>query len=487
MDSISKLGRLSGAIVAGSIAAWLVLSATSAFAQGMYYKEITKDGRIYVFNVAANAERFEKTGEMGIGVTKPGAGPNGETVVGDNERALQLYFFKHGISEPVPDPVQPIQTVVWRDGKTRITTDGAYLELSTRVQVRFTEESPSDNLSLPVALLPGEDRGSFRIRRFKTKLEGWMIKSWLTYETQLNWPDLVSNNAINANPGAFLEDAAFDIDFTKGKGLFRLHVGQFKPPWGAQEMTSSGNQQFVDRALVSNAFFRGRETGLAAWGTSSNNKFEWRVGMFNGNGRTRTFNDNYNHFQYNARLMWQPNGSQVLNQRAWITGALYSEADHESTTTPIYAVAINFENQNNFGATTAIDQKWNAFSVDGIYKYKGFSSNFMYSLAMRTNEATAAGGPGGSDGSEVEADGYFIQAGYLFHRRTWEVAVRYAENDPSDLIARNIVKETRGALSYYYLRHVLKWQNDFGQVVIQLPAGGETKLFEFRSQLQFIF
>ena len=36
---------------------------------------------------------------MGIGITKPGVGPNGETVVGDNERAMQLYFFKHGISE----------------------------------------------------------------------------------------------------------------------------------------------------------------------------------------------------------------------------------------------------------------------------------------------------------------------------------------------------------------------------------------------------
>ena len=44
---------------------------------------------------------------MGVGITKLGAGPNGETVVGDNERALQLYFFKHGISEPVPDPPAP--------------------------------------------------------------------------------------------------------------------------------------------------------------------------------------------------------------------------------------------------------------------------------------------------------------------------------------------------------------------------------------------
>ena len=483
MDSISKLGRLSRAVVAAGVAAWLVFSATSAFAQGLYYKEITKDGRIYVFNVAANAERFEKTGEMGIGVTKPGAGPNGETVIGDNERALQLYFFKHGISEPVPDPVQPVQTVVWRDGKTRITTDSAYLEMSSRVQVRFTEENPSDNVTLPGALVAGENRGSFRIRRFKTKLEGWMIKTWLTYETQLNWPDLVSNNAINANPGAFLEDAAFDIDFTKGKGLFRLHVGQFKPPFGAQEMTSSGSQQFVDRALSSNVFFRGRETGLAAWGTTTNNKWEWRVGMFNGNGRTRTFNDNYNKFQYNARLMWQPNGSQVLNQRAWITGALYSESDHESTTVPIYAVAVNFENQNNFGATTAIDQKWNAVSVDGIYKYKGFSSNFMYTFAQRTPEGT--GGVG--EGTRFDSNGFFVQAGYAFHRRTWEVAIRHGQTDPSNAVAVNVIKETRGALSYYYLRHVLKWQNDFGLVETQNATTGPQKLWEYRSQLQFIF
>ena len=85
---------------------------------------------------------------MGIGITKPGVGPNGETVVGDNERALQLYFFKHGISEPVPDPRAPVQTIVWRDGKTRITTDNAYLEISNRVQVRFTEEIPDDNTQL---------------------------------------------------------------------------------------------------------------------------------------------------------------------------------------------------------------------------------------------------------------------------------------------------------------------------------------------------
>ena len=84
----------------------VILGAPLVQAQGFYYKEILKDGRIYVFNIAEEADRFEKSGEMGRGITRPGVGPNGETVVADSERALQLFFFKHGISEPVPEPTR---------------------------------------------------------------------------------------------------------------------------------------------------------------------------------------------------------------------------------------------------------------------------------------------------------------------------------------------------------------------------------------------
>lgn len=465
-----NLSRLATSVLCACALVFAVASSVSG--QGLYYKEIAKDGRIYVFNNAANAERFEKTGEMGVGITKPGVGPKGETVVGDNERALQLFFFKHGISEAVPDPPAPVQTVVWRDGKTRITTDNAYLEISSRVQVRFTEELPDDNTQLAGTGGKGDPRGSFRIRRAKFKLEGWMIRPWLTFETQLNFPAITGTNV-----GALLEDAAFDVDFSKGKGLFRVHAGQFKVPYGGQELMSSGNQMFVDRALVSNSFFRGRDTGVALWGATANNKFEWRFGAFNGNGLTRTTNDN-DKFQYNARLMWQPNGSQVLNQRAWVTGALYSESDFESTTAPIYALALNWENQNNFNATTGSDQKWNAVSIDGIYKFKGFSANGMYSFATRKTEA----------GAKSEATGGFIQAGKLFSRRRYEVAFRYGTFDPTDLTARNNTREVRGAFSYYYARHGLKWQNDFGQVDVQAgPTAPSVKTFEIRSQLQFIF
>ena len=103
--SLSQFARRALHLAAAGLV--LVLVAVPAFSQGLYFKEITKDGRIYVFNIEANAERFEKSGEMGVGITMLAAGPNGETVIGDNEKALQLYFFKHNLSVVVQDPPPP--------------------------------------------------------------------------------------------------------------------------------------------------------------------------------------------------------------------------------------------------------------------------------------------------------------------------------------------------------------------------------------------
>lgn len=100
-------------LVLGVLTAALI--ARSAEAQGMYYREIEKDGRIHVFNNAANAERFETTGEMGAAITMAGAGAKGETLVGDSARALELYFFKHNMSVPVQQPAAPAPPApAWR-------------------------------------------------------------------------------------------------------------------------------------------------------------------------------------------------------------------------------------------------------------------------------------------------------------------------------------------------------------------------------------
>ena len=463
-----------------TMAALAVLMAAPVFAQGLYYKEIQRDGRIYVFNNAAEAARFEKTGEMGIGITRPGAGPKGETVIGDNERALQLFFFKHGISEPVPEAQPPVQTIEWRDGKTRITTSVAYLEISNRIMTRYTHEFPDDTITLPGAANPGDSKGSFTIRRAKTKFEGWFwippgpapLIPKLSYEVQLNWSALNS-----ANVAAALEDATLMWDPT-GRGQFRVVGGQFKVPLGRQQLTSSGNQQFVDRSLVSGEFSRGRDTGLAVQGAIWSNKLEYRAGFFNGNGLTRATNDNAS-FQVNARVMWQPNGNQVLAQRAWVSGPLYSESDFESTTVPLYAIAAFYEHNDFHGTTTGVDLKSDLYGIDGIFKFKGFSATGEYYWRHRTPET----------GAEFDSPGGFIQAGMMLNRfRTWEAAVRYGKRDVNDLLPIDDITEIRGAVSYYYRRHTLKFQTDFGQV--KTGRGSTTpdrKDFEVRLQAQFIF
>jgi hypothetical protein len=97
-----RRGLLTVIVVAGGLA----ISA-SAFAQTMFYNEVVKDGRIYVFASGQRYDGFQKSGgaEIGVAITRPGYGPNGETVVFDSEDAINLYNYKHGLAgEYFPKP-----------------------------------------------------------------------------------------------------------------------------------------------------------------------------------------------------------------------------------------------------------------------------------------------------------------------------------------------------------------------------------------------
>jgi phosphate-selective porin OprO/OprP len=467
----------------GMVAGLLLVlgAATGAWAQiqGLFYAEETKDGRIYVFNVKENWERFKASGETGTGITRLGVGPNGETVYADNETALELYFFKHGIQESVERPKPPVQKVEWRDGKTRFTLgDNFYMEMSNRIQPRFTYEMPDDSITLPGTGGGGDGKGSFRIRRAKFKLEGWFYKPTLEFELQLNWTDVVNTPA-----SQFLEDANLDWDVSKKKA-FRVKFGQFKAPYGRQQLTSSGSQQFVDRSIIDGAFNPARETGLSLWGTLGTNKLDWRVMASNGNGRTQVLNDN-DKFLYTARVMWQALGNVRMNQ--WASGALMTEGDlgeSAAANGPLLAIAGQFAHDDRHRISTNNDPKNRTYGADYTFKYKGFASVADANWRHVTPE----------EGAAFDAKGYLGQVSYAWKApgiagaSFWELAFRYAQRDPSDLVADNDQKEIGGAINYYYNRHIMKVQADFRQLEDEAANSGEgTKNKEFRLQLQFIF
>lgn len=448
-------------MVAGALLLAL-MAATSSWAQGMFYAEEQKDGRFFVFNNKGNWERWKASGEVGTGLTRLGVGPNGETVYADNETALELFFFKYNIKEVVERPKSPTSRVAWSPGRTTLTFDNAVVNLSNRIQVRYTHELPDDTVQPAGTAGRGDSKGSFRIRRAKFKIDGWFYKNWMQYEFQANWPAVNTSG----NPGAMLEDANLNVDLTKGKRQLQVKIGQYKVPFGRQELTSSGSQQFVDRSQVSNQYARGRDIGAQLWGNLGGNTWEWRVGVFNGNGLTQTA-DNNSQKQVNARLMWQAGGRNVG----------YSESDFESTDKPLFALAANFERNNFHRVTTNNDLKDEVYGFDGSFKWKRFSSVAEYYIRERTPETGAA----------FNSDGYFAQAGLFLNKaRNWELAARYGSFDPSDLVSGNDQRELRAGVNWFYsnTRHNFKVQADFGQLENKQTS---VKNQELRVQTQFIF
>ncbi len=451
--------------------------------QSLAYREFKKDGRFYVFNDMKKAAAFEQSGETGTGVTRPGIGPNGETVVADSETALELFLFKYGLSAEVSRPAAPPLTIAWRDGKTRFTLGNSfYLEMSNRIQPRFTHELPDESVQLPGNPAKGDSKGSFRIRRSKFKLEGWFYKPQLEFEFQANWTDV-----INTPSSQFVEDANIDWDISKKK-RFRVKFGQFKAPFGRQLLTSSGAQQFVDRAIQDARLNDGRETGVALWGVFGGNKLDWRVMMSNGNGRTQLLNDN-NKYLWSGRVMWQAVGNTRMDQ--WGSGALLTEGDlGESAAGPLLGLAGQLSNNNRFGATTAVDLDNRTWAVDYSFKHKGFASVGEYGDRRSRPETPATG----NAAPEFHDKGLLVQASYAWKApgipgaSFFELAFRYAQVDPNDLVSGNDRTEIGGALNYYYNRHTLKVQADFRQLKDDAAnSGAGTTAYEFRLQTQFVF
>lgn len=117
------------------------------------------------------------------------------------------------------------------------------------------------------------------------------------------------------------------------------------------------------------------------------------------------------------------------------------------------------------------------FKIDGWF-YKTW---LLYEFQANWPEAAA---PGASV-TKFDSNGYFVQAGYLLDAgRKWEVVGRYGSFDPTDLRGGDDQTEIWGGINYYYNRHALKVQADFGRLENKAT---NVKNNEFRLQTQFIF
>jgi phosphate-selective porin OprO/OprP len=403
-------------------------------ALSLYYQEVERGDSIYVFNTPERYKAFLAGGDAGKCITLAKGGAGGKKLVAENETAIDLYLFKHGLpgyDRAAPKPAPAPFELSWKDGRTTFKTKAAELKLSNRFQVRFTAED------LDTKTTTGQpERESFRIRRAKTKLEGWVYSRNLEIELQLNWVDIVN----------VLDDANVNYDVTSGHRALMVKAGQFKVPFGRQQLTSAMSQQFVDRSAVSDIFARGRDIGVQLWGTPFKGLLDWRVGVFNGNGRTVARNDN-DDLQLDARLTVQPFGD-----------VKYSEGDFDSAGRFLFAVAGQVETNTRevpaVGGIPAGKVEQTTWGGDVVVKFAGVSLSGEY--FERQNEPSAA--------AEFKDRGFDGQVGIFIVPKRLEVAARYSEYDPRLSKDGDVRTESGLALGYFWNQHNHKIQADYRKI-----------------------
>ena len=241
---------------------------------------------------------------------------------------------------------------------------------------------------------------------------------------------------------------------------------------------SSGSQQLVDRTLVSNPYFRGRDTGVSVWGVLGNNKFEYRAGLFNGNGLTRSVNDN-DKFQYNARVTLP---AERRGAPGTYSGAHQSESDFETKALgkPIFTINAAVEqNDLSFAATDLkTNLKSTLYTVDMMFKYRGFSATGAYIWGEREPQEINAK----FDTERLVRPGRLLPEA----RDVGDRLPATASRTRATWSGPDKITEMRGGLNYFYARHALKVQLDYGQIKTE-SSSGERKNNELRIQTQFIF
>jgi hypothetical protein len=231
---------------------------------GLYYQEVSQNGRVYVFNTFERFQAFQQTGEMGTGITLIGRGPNGETVVAENETAVDLYLFKHNLpayDRPSPKPPAPAQAPAFPK-----TTIGG------RVYADF---SSKDN----------KDEGT-GVRSSDSGLGIDVKRSYLTVISDFNsiWSAKFTTDI--GDVGAKRYDVFVKNAFLQAKldDAAVLRLGAADNPW-IPFVEGIYGQRYLEQTITDSlSFGTSADWGLHLLGKTADSKMSYQFSIVNGKG-----------------------------------------------------------------------------------------------------------------------------------------------------------------------------------------------------------
>jgi phosphate-selective porin OprO/OprP len=367
-------------------------------------------------------------------------------------------------------------------GFTFTTQDEKFqLTLGGRMQFRFTF---MDNDGTT------QDTSQWDAKRIRLIAQGYAYTKDLTYTLEFDpraYATAANKGLINAWLNYRLIDEA------------QLMVGQFKSPWSRQELISDGSLQFVDRSIAVDAFKPSYEIGAMLNGKIAKGLAYYYAGVFNGAGQTSIRSSNDNLFvaravvnplgdfsNYEADLEMNPKpllsiGANYFRNTVNKTTAATATTTGLDVTNANYAASGGwlYKGTLNSAAFAALNDKLDidSYGADLAFKWMGISLQGEYLLAQAENQRS---------GRLLRAQGFYAQAGYMIIPKTLEVAFRYSYLDPNRDVAKDLMTEQIGAVSYYFNNHNLKLQGDVGNIHDQ-ANGTYRDNMQYRVQAQIIF
>ena len=319
------------------------------------------------------------------------------------------------------------------------------LTIGARVQVRWTLDDREAFDGDTVGTGDGVEDGAFTqfdVPRLRMTFSGGAFKPWLRYAFQFEFSRTAGEG------GSRIKDAVIEIR-PVGRS-YRFAVGQFKAPFGLQQITSSGRLQFVDRAITDAKFNPGRDMGAMWSGTAAARKFGYDLGLFNGAGDSTR--ENTEALLWVTRAYYQPLGPYTLSE---------SSVDSGDKPTLHLGVAARGGKQIRGRTTTGVTENAdNQPAIDAEFAFKGkrlFSTAEFFWMTDEQENPVA--------GPDIHSRGLHAQVGYMLLPRRVEAGVMYAWIDPDTDVDDAALREWRGVFGYYWQAHNLKLQADAGQLL----------------------
>jgi phosphate-selective porin OprO and OprP len=329
----------------------------------------------------------------------------------------------------------------------------------------------------------------FRLRRARINLTGDFAEN---FDFKIEG-EFENSDGINANRTDF---SGTDIyvnwhQFPEAQ----IKVGQWKAPFGLEQITPDPTLILIERSLPTGAITPERQVGVQVWGKPFTNIWPaqkdlltYYAGIFNGNGRNVTNNDN-NNFMYVGRLELLPWQGKLLGQNSSLklgADVLNSRDDKGTNISQSLNLLVNSDGSLSPFTLPGADER-TAWSVDAWFNLGRFDLTGEY-LQEKVDGRTVAGVPPGF--ANFTTNGFYVTGAYFLIPKKLQAVVRWEDLNPGQK-GNDGIHSITGGLNYYIhgddiklmANYVHTW-SDFRQAN---PQFGDDQFDEVLVRLQLMF